>query len=46
MEIFIFLLALLFGMGAIGDRDRGNRQNFTIAFTACILAVAAIIIFK
>lgn len=29
MEILLFILALLFGMGAIGDKEQGNRNNYT-----------------
>lgn len=45
MEILLFVLAALFGLGAIGDKDQRNRNNFTWICIACILAIAIIKIF-
>lgn len=45
MEIALFLLALVFGFGAIGDKEQGNRNNYTWICIACILAIAIINIF-
>ena len=45
MEILLFLLALVFGFGAIGDKEQRNRNNYTWICIACILAIAIINIF-
>lgn len=39
MEILLFMLALLFGMGAIGDKEQGNRNNYTKICIACIIGI-------
>lgn len=33
------MLALLFGMGAIGDKEQGNRNNYTKICIACIIGI-------
>ena len=45
MEVLLFLLALMFGFGAIGDKEQRNRNNYTWICIACILAIAMINIF-
>ena len=40
MEILLFLMAVVFGFGAIGDKEQRNRNNYTLICIACILAVA------
>ncbi|MGF0017511.1 hypothetical protein [Sporofaciens sp. SGI.106] len=45
MEILIFLIAVAFGFGAIGDKEQENRDNYTMICIACILAIAVIRIF-
>lgn len=45
MEILLFVLAVLFGLGSIGDKDQRNRNNYTWICIACILAIAMIKIF-
>ena len=42
MEILLFILAVLFGLGSIGDKDQRNRNNYTWICIACILAIAII----
>lgn len=42
MEVLLFLMAMFFGFGAIGDREQKNRNNYTIICVACILAIAII----
>lgn len=44
MEYLLFILALLFGFGAIGDKVQENRNNYTLICVACIVAIAVIII--
>jgi hypothetical protein len=46
MNIFLGILALIFAVGMIGDKEQGNRNNFTFAFVACVVAIAAINIIK
>lgn len=46
MNIFLGFLAGIFAVGMIGDKEKDNRQNYTIAFTACIVAVVALNILK
>lgn len=45
MEVMLFLLAVVFGFGAIGDKEQRNRNNFTCTCIACIAAIAIIRIF-
>lgn len=40
MEVLIFLMAVVFGFGAIDDREQRNRNNYTKICIACILAIA------
>lgn len=42
MEVPLFLMAVVFGFGAIGDKEQRNRNNYTLICIACILAVAII----
>jgi len=42
MEVLLFLMAVVFGFGAIGDKEQRNRNNYTLICIACILAVAII----
>lgn len=42
MEVLLFLMAVVFGFGAIGDKEQRNRNNYTKICIVCILAVAAI----
>lgn len=42
MEVLIFLMAVVFGFGAIGDKEQRNRNNYTKICIACILAIAII----
>jgi hypothetical protein len=46
MNIFLGILALIFAVGMIGDKEQGNRNNFTFAFVACVVAIVAINIIK
>lgn len=39
MEILLFILALLFGMGAIGNKEQGNRNNYTKICIVCIIGI-------
>lgn len=43
MEILLFMLALLFGTGAIGDKEKENRNNYT---KICIVCIIGIILMK
>lgn len=45
IEILIILMAIVFGFGAIGDKEEANRNNYTMICIACILAIASIRIF-
>lgn len=45
MDILLFMLAVVFGLGSIGDKDQRNRNNYTWICIACILAIAIINIF-
>lgn len=40
MDVLIFLMAVVFGFGAIGDKEQRNRNNYTKICIACILAIA------
>lgn len=42
MEVLLFLMAFVFGFGAIGDKEQRNRNNYTLICIACILAIAII----
>lgn len=42
MEVLLFLMAVVFGFGAIGDKEQRNRNNYTSICIACILAIAII----
>lgn len=39
MEILLFMLALLFGLGVIGDREQENRNNYTKICIVCIIGI-------
>lgn len=39
MEYLLFILALLFGLGAIADRVQETRNNCTLMCVACIVAI-------
>lgn len=41
-EIILCLMAVVFGFGAIGDKEQRNRNNYTLICIACILAIAII----
>ena len=43
MEILLFMLALLFGLGVIGDKEQKNRNNYT---KICIVCIVGIILMK
>ena len=45
MNIFLALLVVLFGIGAIADKEQQNRNNFTMICIACIAAITIINIF-
>ena len=45
MDVLLFVLTVLFGLGSIGDKDQRNRNNYTWICIACILAIAMIKIF-
>lgn len=42
MEILLFLMAVVFDFGAIGDKEQKNRNNYTLICIACISAIAVI----
>ena len=42
MNIFLGILACILLFGMIGDKEEGNRNNFTTGFVAVILAIVAI----
>lgn len=39
MEILLFMLALLFGLGVIGDKEQKNRNNYTKICIVCIIGI-------
>lgn len=45
IEILLFVLAVVFGLGSIGDKDQRNRNNYAWICIACILAITMINIF-
>lgn len=45
IEILIFIMACVFGLGAIDDTEQANRNNYTKICIACILAMTIIKIF-
>lgn len=42
MTVFLAIIALFLLWGMVGDRDRENRRNYTLAFIACVAAIVAI----
>lgn len=42
MGAIFLILAILFGMGAIGDELQQNRNNYTKLFIACVIGVILI----
>ncbi|WP_299052563.1 hypothetical protein [uncultured Eubacterium sp.] len=39
MEVLLFMLACLFGMGVIGDKEQENRNNYTKICIVCIIGI-------
>ena len=42
--IFFCVLAAIFALGMIADRDANNRKNFAIAFCTLIIAIVVFVI--
>lgn len=42
MEVFLAFMAVVFGFGAIGDKEQRNRNNYTLICIACIAGIAII----
>ena len=42
--IFFCVLATIFAMGMIADKDANNRKNFAIAFCTLIIAIIVFVI--
>ncbi|WP_279207940.1 hypothetical protein [Anaerobutyricum hallii] len=40
MEWCLFFMALLFGFGAIGDKNQADRNNYTLICITCIAVIA------
>lgn len=41
-EFILYVMMIVFGFGAIGSAEQGNRDNYTDICVACILAIAII----
>lgn len=39
LNIFLAVMAVFFGFGAVGDQIQENRDNYTKICIACILAI-------
>ena len=39
MEVLLFMLACLFGMGVIGDEEQENCNNYTKICIVCIIGI-------
>lgn len=44
MQILFGILATVFALGMIADKDAENRRNFTIAFVTLIVAITVLVI--
>ena len=44
LTILFGILAIIFALGMIADKDADNRKNFTIAFVTLIVAITVLII--
>lgn len=42
MNVLFGILAVVFTLGMIGDKEKDNRRNYTIGFLACIAAIVLI----
>lgn len=44
LAILFGVLAVIFALGMIADKDADNRKNFTITFVVLIIAITVLII--
>ncbi|MEE1303064.1 MAG: hypothetical protein UHD64_09815 [Bacteroidales bacterium] len=44
ISILFGILAIIFALGMIADKDANNRKNFTIAFCLLVIAITVFII--
>ncbi len=39
MTVFLSILSAILLFGMIGEKDKGDKMNFTIAFVTCIIGI-------
>lgn len=45
MQIFFAILAFILFWGMIGDKIQENRNNYTMAFAVCVIAMVILQLF-